>query len=105
VVLGHPSLLQFCEETLQRKYDAVLANLGQARGRLLVGRYPHVLKAAEGRVGLNLQTLQQLGASPQAAETVLLANGRLAPLDLQTPKFAARVAFWQQTYGLSAGEC
>ena len=104
VVLVHPHLLQLREETLQRKYDAVLAHLGQARGRLLVQRQPDVLKAAEGRVGLNLQTLQQLGASPQAAETVLLGNGRLGKLDLQSPKLAARMAFWQQTYGVSAGE-
>ena len=104
-VLSHPSLLHLPENTLQRNYDAVLADMEakEEAGRLLVRRHPDVLLAAEGRVGLNLQTLQQLGATWKTAVTALECNGQLAKLNLQSPKFAARVAFWQQTYGLSAG--
>ena len=105
VVFRVPNLLAYPEDTLQRNYDRVLADIGEAEGRLLVRGCLEVLAAKEGRVGLNLQTLQELGASWETAKAVLRRNKDLAARDLQTPKFAARVTFWQQTYNLSAGEC
>ena len=85
---------------MQRHYCAIEAALGDAApAKLLVSRCPAVL-AGEDRVRLNLQTLQRLGASPAAAVKVLVSNGRLGPLNLEQPAFAARIEYWQQAYGL-----
>ncbi|PRW57949.1 mTERF domain-containing mitochondrial [Chlorella sorokiniana] len=55
IVLRYPSLLRYPEATLQRNYDAVLAAMGPADGRLLVQQRPSILAAAEGRVAANLR--------------------------------------------------
>ena len=107
LVVRHPGLLRYPEATLQRNYSAVLAAMGAADGRLLVQRRPDILEAAEGRVAINLCSLQQLGATEEGARRVLLLNPRLAVLDMQAEQPAARLrarlAFWQQAYGLPAG--
>jgi len=101
-VLRHPSLLQLSEETLQNKFDQILADAGEEAGRLMVQRRPDVLQGKEGRVGLNLRALQELGASPETAVAALVGNSMLGVLDLEQQQYAARVAFWQQTYNLDS---
>ena len=106
-VVQQPTLLRYPEATMQRNYSAVLADMGAADGRLLVQRRPDVLIAAEGRVAINLRSLQQLGATEAGARQTLVLNPRLAKLDMQAEQPAARLharlAFWKQAYGLSAG--
>lgn len=102
-ILRQPTLLSYTEEALQRNYASVVAAVGdEGTAQLLVSGFPDVLEGAEDKVPRNLQALQQLGASPEAALRVLVSNGRLAGQDLEQPKFAARVAFWQQAYGIKS---
>lgn len=106
-ILQYPGLLGYAEATLQRNYNAVLAAMGVADGRLLVQRRPDILLSAEGRVAMNLLSLQQLGATEEGARHALLHTPALAALDMQAEQPAARLharlVFWQQAYGLSAG--
>ena len=56
---------------------------------------------------MNLRSLQQLGATGAGARQTLVLNPRLAKLDMQVEQPAARLrarlAFWEQAYGLPAG--
>ncbi len=109
-ILVLPSLLQLSEQLLQRKCDALVAAMGKQAAQTILLMRPDVLATAEERSSLNITTLQQLfGVSWESAAGILCANTRLFKFDMQNDvtaaKLSARVAFWQQAYGLTAGEC
>ncbi|KAL4447614.1 hypothetical protein ABPG75_004833 [Micractinium tetrahymenae] len=104
-VLNAPALLRYPEQTLQRNYNAIVEAVGsEATAKLLLSKRPQILIAAVDRVARNLQTLQQLGCSVEAAVAVLLGNARLGVLDLEQPAFKARIDYWQAAYGLDSAE-
>ncbi len=107
-MLRYPSLFRTSEELLQRKRDALVAAMGKQAAQDILLMRPNVLVADERRAELNIASLQQLfGISRQAAARILCSNTRLLLLDMQSSataaKLSARMAFWQQAYGLSAG--
>ena len=108
-ILPYATLLNTSEELLQRKRDALVAAMGERAAHTILCMRPDVLETVEERAALNLAALQQLFGVPQeSAAGILCGNTRLLKLDMQSSvteaKLSARVAFWQQVYGLTAGE-
>ncbi len=108
-ILGYPALLHLSEALLQRKRNAVVATMGDQAAQTILCMQPEVLAMDEKRAVLNIAALQQLfGVSRESAAGILCSNTRLFKLgmenDITAAKLSARVAFWQQAYGLSAGE-
>lgn len=98
------------DELLQRKRDALVAAMGEHAAQTILLMRPDVLVTVADRAVLNITTLQQLfGVARESAAGILCANARLFMLDMQNDvtaaKLSARVAFWQQVYGLTAGKC
>ncbi|KAI7836068.1 hypothetical protein COHA_010037 [Chlorella ohadii] len=106
-ILPYATLLNTSEELLQRKRDALVAAMGERAAHTILCMRPDVLETVEERAALNLAALQQLfGVSQESTAGILCGNTRLLKLDMQSSateaKLSARVAFWQQVYGLTA---